>query len=173
MKNKYMKIQILAIAVLLLGTLTVSGVKETDEVCIKLNFKQGEWDTGTGIGGNDGRWHATGTFVDGGTVHDTYQMDWPSMSSSYEMTGRNGILYIEVELEYAGDLNKWTGKFEGTWTIVGGTDDYADATGGGDATQIIVFGSAMHSAHMVPGTGGPATSNHVVLEGEFYFLPPI
>ena len=172
-----MKIQLLAIAVLLLGTLTVSGIKEPDEVCIKLNFKQGPWEEPSGDGDNDGRWQATGTFVDGGTVHDAYQMQYDpyptmvGMNSYYTMTGRKGDLYIEVELVSYDWVNPWKIQFEGSWTIVGGTGAYDGATGGGDATQIIVFAAAVNSAHWIPGVGGPAMSNHVLLEGTFEFLP--
>jgi hypothetical protein len=177
MKNKYIKIQILAIAVLLLGILTASGVKEQDEVRIQLNFKQGPWNTvknspteGEGI--NDGRWSATGAFVDGGLVHDDYQMlpdpDDPytqGMRSYYTMTGRNGKLHIKVELESFEWIGPSTIMFVGEWETDEGTDAYAGVTGGGKATQIIVLAAAMNSG--VFGEGGPARAVHVVLEGDF------
>jgi hypothetical protein len=176
MKNKYMKIQILAIVILLLGTLSVSGEKNPDEVCIKLNLKQGPWEIldpetlGEGI--NDGRWHANGAFVDGGLVHDDYQMlpdpDDPytqGMRSYYTMTGRNGKLHIKVELESFEWIGPSTIMFVGEWETDGGTDAYIGVTGGGKATQIIVLAAAMNSG--VFGEGGPARAVHVVLEGDF------
>ena len=82
--------QLLAIAVLLLGILTASAVKNPDDVCFRLNIKQGPWVEDTGRGTNDGRWHANGAFVDAGTVHDEYQMipdgSKAGMLSYYTMT---------------------------------------------------------------------------------------
>jgi hypothetical protein len=174
MKNKVMKIQILIIVILLLGTLPVLGEKDPDEVRIKLNFKQGPWEDIDGYGYNDGRWHANGAFTDSGTVHDDYQMlydlePFPGMRSYYTMTGKSGVLYIEVELGSFEWINPWTIQFEGTWTVDEGEGEYSSVSGSGTATQTIVLAAAMNSGEYM--VGGPATSNHVVLEGEFYFPP--
>jgi hypothetical protein len=170
MRYKLVKMQLVAIVIFLLGTLPVLGEKNPDEVCIKLIFKQGPWDE-YGAGFNDGRWHATGAFVDSGTVHDDYQMlyylDPPGMSSYYTMTGKNGVVELEVELGSFEWINPWTIQFEGTWEIVGGTEEYASVDGSGTATQIIVLAAAMHSGEYM--VGGPAVSNHVTLEGEIQF----
>ena len=161
-KNKYIKIQILAIAILLLGTITVSGVTEPDEVCIKLNFKQGPLHGETGY--NVGRWRAKGAISDGGLVLDNYE--WSGgMSSYYTMSGKKGDIFIHVQLTPVGWINEWTLKFEGDWTIDYGTGIYAGVSGGGDATQLVVVSAAMHSVHGDPTFGAPATSNHVILEG--------
>jgi hypothetical protein len=174
MRYKLVKMQLVAIVIFLLGTLPVLCEKNPDEVCIKLIFKQGPWDDFTGYGYNDGRWHATGAFVDSGTVHDDYQMlydlsPFPGMRSEYIMTGKNGVLNIEVELGSFTWINPWKIKFEGTWEIVGGTEEYASVDGSGTATQIIVLAAAMNSGEYM--VGGPAVSNHVNLEGEIQFTP--
>jgi hypothetical protein len=166
MKNKYMKIQILAIVVILLGTLSAYA-RETHEIHIKLIFKQGPWDN-EGYGTNDGRWQATDAFVDSGTVHDDYQMLYEltpnaGMQSYCTMMGKNGLINIRVELGSFTWINPWTIKFEGTWEVVGGTGDYLTASGSGDATQIIVLSAAMNSGEYM--VGGPAKSNHVTLVG--------
>lgn len=164
MKNRLLKAQILAITVILLGTVFVSGVKDPDAVRFKCIFKQGPWDA-DGVGYNDGRWQVTGAFTDGGLAHDDYDMDYDdfSMVSSYTLTGRNGDLYIEVLLGPLEWTGPWTGEWTGTWSITGGTGDYASVSGSGDATQIIVFASTMHSGEFM--VGAPCVSNHVVLEG--------
>jgi len=172
MKNKVVKIQLIALMILLLGIFPVLGAKDPDGISIKLLFKQGPWDE-EGYGDNDGRWHATGVFTDSGTVHDDYQMlnylDPPGMRSYYTMTGKSGVLYIEVELGSFEWVNPWTIQFEGTWTVWGGEGEYLSASGSGTATQVIVLAAAMNSGEYM--IGGPATSNHVVLEGEFYLSP--
>ena len=164
MKNKILKIQLIVILLVLFGTIFVSGAKNPDTVMVKCIFKQGPWDA-EGVGYNDGRWSLTGALTDGGIVHDDYDMgDDFSMVSSYTLTGRNGDLYIEVVLGPLEWIGPWTGKFEGTWSITGGTGDYATVSGSGDATQIIVFASTMHSGEYM--VGAPCISNHVVLTGE-------
>ena len=168
MKNKFMKIQLLAIVVILLGAIFVSGEKNPDEARIKLIFKQGPWDE-EGVGYNDGRWQATGAFTDGGLVHDDY-LFVDGMSSHYTMTGRNGELIIDVDLDPFEWIGPSTIKFEGEWQVVGGTGDYASVSGSGSATQIIVLAAAMNSGEYM--VGGPATSNHVVLDGEVYLTSP-
>ena len=164
MKNKYLKLQLLLLSFILLSSLPALAVKEPDAIRAKLIFKQGPWDS-EGVGYNDGRWSLTGALTDSGTVHDDYIMDNIdySMTSSYTMTGRNGELYITVELGPLVWTGPWTGKFEGTWTITGGTGDYSSVLGSGEATQIIVFASTMHSGEYM--VGAPCVSNHVVLEG--------
>jgi hypothetical protein len=130
---------------------------------VKLIFEQGPWDS-EGVGYNDGRWSLTGALTDGGIVHDDYVFHPDnSMSSSYTMEGRHGELHINVELGPVVWVGPWTGKFEGTWSISGGTGDYASVSGSGDATQIIVFASTMHSGEFM--VGAPCISNHVVLKG--------
>ncbi len=151
------------IVTLLFGALPVLCEKDPDEVRVKLIFKQEPWD-GEGVGFNDGRWSLTGAFTDGGIAHDDYDMgDDFSMVSSYTLTGRNGELYIEVVLDPLEWTGPWTGKFEGTWTVTGGTGDYELVSGSGDATQIIVFASTMHSGEYM--FGAPCISNHVTLVG--------
>ena len=164
MKKRYYTIQLLALALILFSTILVSATKNPDEVRIKLTFKQGPWDS-EGVGYNDGRWHANGVITDAGTVHDDYIFDNSdgSMSSSYTMIGKHGELYIDVELGPFEWIGPWTGKFEGTYTITGGTGEYASILGSGEATQIIVYASTMHAGEYM--VGAPCISNHVVLEG--------
>ena len=157
--------QLLTIVVILLGAGIVSGAKNPDEVLFKCIFKQGPWDD-EGLGYNDGRWQVTGAITDGGVVHDDY-LFVDGMISHYTMTGRQGDLYIDVELAPFEWIGPSTVMFEGAWEIAGGTGAYAGASGSGAATQIIVLAAAMHSGEYM--VGGPAVSNHVVLEGEFHF----
>ena len=161
MKFRFLKIQLITIVVILLGVGIISGAKDPDAGRFKCIFKQGPWDA-AGVGYNDGRWQATGTFTDGGLVHDDYLMV-DGMSSWYTMYGRSGDLYIFVDLDQFECIGPWTLKFEGTWVITGGTGLYDGASGSGTATQIIVLAAAMNSGEYM--VGGPAVSNHVVLEG--------
>ncbi len=172
MKNKYVKIQILAIAIILLGTLTASAGKNTDEVSIKLDFKQGPFDgtDGTSVG----RWHAKGAYVDGGKALDTYvwEMEPPevTMTSRYILGGKDGDLVIDVVL-YTNVATDWVKsgelKFTGEWVI--DTDDctgmYEGVTGGGDAVQLVHVVAASNVAGGVQDFGSPAMSNRVFLEG--------